>query len=468
MRDIQILVVAPVGWNVELLSKWDPYHFAFQFVESFPSDGFSAWRTSTSVSGEQLDVATTCSAFGGGYAQHALNRLFTQALLRLNPKIVVIVGLAGCTVDLVRVADLLGIPVLLILDAPREPLDSLSEATLVWLKSSITACKSIVSHEKGVDSLWPKEWFAGELQNVADLATIVGELLAQTSSPSRYDYSHYEFSQRDHPLLVRMQRGSTQHFEGCKNVVDIACGVGIFLDCLRLAGINAKGIERDVRIARYAQEMGLDVTAADALEFLDQTRDSFDGVFCSHFVEHLPFEAVQRMLQLIARRTIKGGILVLVFPDPESIRSQLLGFWRDPEHVRFYHPELITLIAATVGFELEWSSYIEQPHSVPPFADQPSPLQRVGAPPILTAAEGASAQSFGEKVLQRLGLVTHKRFRRLEDRLSEWSSEMTLYSRQRAVFDEQLEDRTNVLWSVNQTWSWNDNVTLRLRKRFDL
>lgn len=468
MREFQMLVVAPVGWGMELVSQWKPYHFAFQFVENFPSDGFSAWRTGASVSGEQIDVATTCSAFAGGYAQHALNRFFSQALLRLNPQIVVIVGLTGCTVDLVRVADLLGIPVLLVLVEPKEPLDSLSDATLVWLKSSIAACTSIVSYDERVDSLWPQEWFAAELANVIDLEVIVGEILARTSSPSRYDYSLYEFSQRDHPLLVRMQRSNTQHFEGCNRVLDLACGVGIFLDCLRQAGIEAKGVERDVRIARYAQGMGLDVTAADALEFLDQTRDNFEGVFCSHFLEHLPFEAVQRILQLIARRMIKGGILVLVFPDPESIRSQLLGFWRDPEHVRFYHPELIALIAATVGFELEWSSYLEQPHSAPPFAAHPVPLQRVGTPPLLSAAKGASPRSFGERVLQRLGLVTHERFLRLEDRLSEWSSEMALYFRQHAKFDEQLEDRTNMLWSVNQTWSWNDNVTLRLRKQFDL
>jgi O-antigen chain-terminating methyltransferase len=214
--------------------------------------------------------------------------------------------------------------------------------------------------------------------------------------------------------------------------------------------------------------MGLDVTVADALEFLDQTRDSFDGVYCSHFVEHLPFEAVKRTLQLIARRMVKGGILVLVFPDPESIRSQLLGFWRDPEHVRFYHPELIALIAATVGFELEWSSYMEQPHSVAPFTANPPPSDRVGAPPLLVGGESVSALGFGERVLQLLGLVTQKRFRRLEERLSGWSNELAVYFRQCAEFDQQLENRTNVLWSVNQTWSWNDNVTLRLRKHVDL
>jgi hypothetical protein len=54
----------------------------------------------------------------------------------------------------------------------------------------------------------------------------------------------------------------------------------------------------------------------------------------------------------LVRAVEPGGTVVLVFPDPESIRSQLLGFWRDPEHVRFYHPDLIELMARAHGLGL--------------------------------------------------------------------------------------------------------------------
>lgn len=464
MSDLQMLVVAPLGWDAGVLSRWNPHSLEFRFVESYPPDGLSAWRASATVNRETVDVAASCYSYGGGYAQHALNRLYSQALLRLSPRVVVIVGLAGCTVDLIRVADLLNISVVLILEAPVEPLDGVSESTQAWLKSSLAACKYVVSGLLPVNTGWPADWLGENAIQSSELGMAVDKLLAQPVSVTHYDYSLYEFCQRDHPLLVRMQRADVRHFKGCSNVLDIACGVGIFLDCLRQDGIKAVGVERDFRIAQYARGMGLQVTVSDALEFLDQSQQSFDGIYCSHFVEHLPFEAVERVLQLVARRISKGGILVLVFPDPESIRSQLLGFWRDPEHVRFYHPELITLMAATAGLELEWSSYMEQPHQVVPFTASPPPIVRHRAPPLLSVAQHTKVRSFGERLLQSLGLVSESRFRHMEEQLLEWSEALALKTQQLAEVDQQLEDRTNTLWKINQTWCWNDNVTLCFRK----
>jgi SAM-dependent methyltransferase len=450
-----------------LLSRWSAYYLEFQFVESFPTDGFSAWRTISTIEREVINVAASCCSYNGGYSQHALNRFFSQAILRIRPKLVVIVGLTGCTVDLIRVAKLLGIPVVLIIDGPAQALDSLDEAAHAWLRSSLAACEYIVCAKEKVDPSWPEAWISESSVDAEALESIIEKLVAQTFPQTYYDYSLYEFSQRDHPLLVRMQRKDTEHFTGCTKVLDLACGVGIFLDCLRQEGINSEGVERDFRIAEYARGMGLNVTVSDALEFLDQSDTNYDGIYCSHFVEHLPVDAVQRVLQLIAQRMTKGGTLVLVFPDPESIRSQLLGFWRDPEHVRFYHPELITLMAATVGLDLEWSSYKEQPHDIVPFTSLPPPILRDADIPILPATEHAQERGLGQRLLQSLGLVTERRFLRLEDRLVEWSKAVRSHAQQSVEVDQSLEKRTSILWAVNQTWGWNDNVTLRLRKRFD-
>ncbi len=448
-----------------MFAGWRYYDLAFRFVDEYPADGFSAWRTETSPRGETIDVAAHCHAYSGGYAQHALNRFFSQAILRYQPRVVVVVGLTGCTVDLLRVADLLGIPAVLILDGPVEPPDSLSEATREWLRSSLASCQAILAPQEMPDSSWPHAWL--DRQNVTGLGvlgTLLDRLVEQSLPERSFDYSTYEFCQRDHPLLVNMQRNDVRHFQGSSMVLDLACGVGIFLDCLRQSGINAEGVERDPRIAQYARGMGLKVTTDDALDYLENTAERFAGIYCSHFVEHLPLEGVQRMLQLTAQRVANGGILVLVFPDPESIRSQLLGFWRDPEHVRFYHPELITSMAAIHGLELEWSSYVDQPHRVVPFTETPNPVDQGTPFPALPVIVEQDRRGLAEKMLQRFGLVSERKFRRLEDRLTEWSRTLEHQSRQYVDASKQLEERTRSLWDVNQTWAWNDNVTLRFRK----
>jgi O-antigen chain-terminating methyltransferase len=458
-------MVAPVGWTQPVPGEWQEYTLAYQFVDHFPPDGFSAWRLASDVTGESVEIAAGARCYAGGFAQHALNRFFSQAVLRCRPNVVVVVGLVGCTVDLLRVANLLEIPSVLILDAPSEPIESLDASTLAWLESSLSYCRHILTRSDEERALWPVEWLRDcALGDASNLGAVLTAMVEASAPVHRYDYSIYEFSQRDHPLLVNMQRGDTRHFADCGSVLDIACGVGIFLDCLQQQGINAQGVERDPRVAEYARGMGLNVATDDALAFLSKSSARFDGIYCSHFIEHLPTEAVQELLQLLANRLEAGGVLVLVFPDPESIRSQLLGFWRDPEHVRFYHPELVTTMAATLGLELEWSSYDEQPHRVGPFPDIPLPVDQIDPLPALAEPPVIRVEGFKEKLLRKLGLVSETRLQQLQTQMLAWSNAVVAQSRQQAVARQQLEQRTDALWDINQTWAWNDNVTLKLRK----
>ena len=84
--------------------------------------------------------------------------------------------------------------------------------------------------------------------------------------------------------------------------------------------------------------------------------ERYDGIFCSHLMEHLPFDRVTRLVELITTRLDPGGVLALVFPNPGSIRLHLFGFWRDPEHVRFYNGNLIASVCQHYGLEMEYSN----------------------------------------------------------------------------------------------------------------
>jgi len=432
----------------------------YSYVDDTRHDGFAAWRTAEAAGSETIEVSRDSEHFVGGYTRHALNRFFGQALLRLKPSLVLIAGLSGCTADLPRVARLLGVPVVLALGKPASGLDDLDVATERWLRASLSNCDRVLLGDAAPGD-WPTAWLGGRELETLSLAEAAATSLGGTAPAFHYDYSLYEFCQRDHPLLVGMQQGETAHFRGCRQVLDLACGVGIFLDCLRREGIAGIGVERDPRIAEYARGMGLDVATADALAYLEGGTVNFDAVHCSHFIEHLPVEAVTRLLELLFERLPADGLLVLVFPDPESIRSQLLGFWRDPEHVRFYHPELVSAMAMACGFELESSSYDDQPHRVVPFTEDPPELPAIAGP----AAVAGSAHEPGllERLLGLVGLASSGRVAALEQRLEDLTRGLEAHAKVSAS----LADRTEVLWDINRTWAWNDNVTLRLRKPAD-
>lgn len=438
----------------------DLFTLEYQYVDTTRNDGFAAWRTAATGGSEKVEVSRDCEPFSGGYTRHALNRFFGQALLRLKPSLVLISGFTGCTADLPRVARLLGVPVVLALGKPSGGLDDIDAATERWLRASLSDCDRILLGD-AAPADWPSAWLGGRELETLSLAEAAATALGGTVPAFHYDYSLYEFCQRDHPLLVGMQQGETAHFRGCRQVLDLACGVGIFLDCLRREGIAGIGVERDPRIAEYARGMGLDVVSEDALAYLEGHAGDYDAVHCSHFIEHLPVEAVTRLLELLFERLPAGGVLVLVFPDPESIRSQLLGFWRDPEHVRFYHPELVSAMAMACGFELESSSYDDQPHRVVSFAEDPPELPSIAGPAAV--AGRAPEPGLLERLLGLIGLASSGRVAALEQRLED----LTRGLEEHAEVSASLADRTDVLWDVNRTWAWNDNVTLRLRKPAD-
>ena len=147
---------------------------------------------------------------------------------------------------------------------------------------------------------------------------------------ARFDYAEYEFTLRDRQVMRDELAAHVTYFRDCRRVLDLACGSGVFLELLAEAGIPALGVERNPRVVAWVRQHGWDAVEQDVFTFLEQTTESYDGVFCSHFLEHLPFEQVLRFFELLAPRVSAAGTVVLVVPNPESIRMHLFGFWRDP------------------------------------------------------------------------------------------------------------------------------------------
>lgn len=390
------------------------------------------------------------------FDQHVLNRTLAQMILRERPDAVYLRGLYGCTLDLPKVAKLLGLPVCL--EAQRLPESSTLDGRTAIALSSMLAGVDVLVMDAPQNIDLPMGDMPVQVDSREEGISALMKQKPDSSSPLERDYALYEFCLRDHPLLVEMQRQYLPHFHGCASVLDLGCGAGIFLEMLGDAGIAAMGVERSPVIAEYARGMGLAVEAADALNFLRSDQRGFDGIYCSHFIEHLPFDAVRELVSRMASALNPGGVLLLVFPDPESIRSQLLGFWRDPEHVRFYHPELIELLGVSSGLACEWKSYDDQPHEVGPFPTHAgSETEIFSFPPLTPGPHRNDQPQWLWRVLGKLGVGPLSSSRQQLTALADG------YRRQGQALDA-MRARVDDLWKVNQTWAWQDNAALRFRK----
>lgn len=271
----------------------------------------------------------------------------------------------------------------------------------------------------------------------------------------RFDYSHYEFTLRDRQRNREMQSGYVAHFQGCHKVLDLACGSGIFLELLAEHGIPALGVERNPAVAAWVKQHDWDVVEQDVFAFLEQTTGTYDGVFCSHFLEHLPFEQVLRFFELLAPRVSPAGIVVIVVPNPESIRMQLLGFWRDPEHVRFYHPELLEAVCRHAGLEVIHTNREEVPHLLPPLVLPQAGETDRDRPPRPGGWLKEKLRSGYFQLLRRLRLIPAADLPALEARLRQ---EMDAQRKAIAAWAGGAGD------AINSMWARPDNAAIVCRK----
>lgn len=209
----------------------------------------------------------------------------------------------------------------------------------------------------------------------------------------RFNYYNYEMQVRNLEIVEKHLQGFLPYFAKCQHVIDVGCGTGLFLQMLlHNAGIAATGIENNPGLVEKLRSQGLNVIQGSADSIWPSVNCKFDGLFCSHLIEHLEFEQVVDLIEGFADKIATGGIAVFAFPNPESLQMQLFHFWIDPQHVRFYHPKLIEAILCHYGFEIthsfsqgHWgpSNNIRSPQPLQPIktngnSKQPSPLRKFG------------------------------------------------------------------------------------------
>ncbi len=145
-------------------------------------------------------------------------------------------------------------------------------------------------------------------------------------------------------------------FDGCDNVLDIPCGHGEFLEILKKQGTNGKGVDLDPELCREDEKKGLDVVCGDAFDYLDGVSPgTLDGVFSSHFMEHITYDQICAFIEKCAVALAKDGRIVIVTPNVHSLSLHLDWFHRDTDHRGWVHPEFLESILTQSGFKVKES-----------------------------------------------------------------------------------------------------------------
>jgi O-antigen chain-terminating methyltransferase len=194
-----------------------------------------------------------------------------------------------------------------------------------------------------------------------------------------YKYVGFEDQFRGSREVIRARLESyLPIFEGQKDVLDVGCGRGEFLDLLNARGITARGIDLNHEMAEVCRARGLDVTEADAVGYLASIADaSLGGIFAAQVVEHLEPGYLLRFLDLAFQKLRPGGRIVLETLNPACWVAFFESYIRDITHRWPLHPDTLKYLVVASGFtkaDIEYRSPVPpqdrlQPIAVPAGAD---------------------------------------------------------------------------------------------------
>jgi SAM-dependent methyltransferase len=172
---------------------------------------------------------------------------------------------------------------------------------------------------------------------------------------SEIDYVEFEarFRGTGEEIERRLERylPLAEEIKGRGPLLDLGCGRGEALALFTSRGVAARGVDSSERMVELCRARGLQATTGDAIQALEATpAGTLGGVVSFHVVEHLPVQALDRLVRAAFVALAPGGVMALETPNPLSLVVAARNFWLDPTHLRPIHPDALESLCQRAGF----------------------------------------------------------------------------------------------------------------------
>ena len=140
-----------------------------------------------------------------------------------------------------------------------------------------------------------------------------------------------------------------------KNILDVGCGAGFFLQRAKKRGWNVTGIEPSIQAVEYAQSRGFNVIKTIFESYYKSTNDKFDSIHLNFVLEHTR-DATNICESCFNLLKPKGVICVEVPNDFNMLQHIVLKkskkppYWIDREHVNYFSFDSLANLLKKTGF----------------------------------------------------------------------------------------------------------------------
>ena len=153
--------------------------------------------------------------------------------------------------------------------------------------------------------------------------------------------------------LKQKTRWIEKEKRGQKELLDIGCGNGHFLQACQNAGWNIQGMELDPATAARAESM-LGINVYPSIQNIPKDK-MFDLISLWHVLEHV-YE-LEEYFKFFNARIAKEGVLILALPNSQSFDAHYFKeYWAAydvPRHIYHFDPNTIESLAKKYGFKLK-------------------------------------------------------------------------------------------------------------------
>jgi 2-polyprenyl-3-methyl-5-hydroxy-6-metoxy-1,4-benzoquinol methylase len=185
---------------------------------------------------------------------------------------------------------------------------------------------------------------------------------------------------------------TVQRYSQGGRLLDLGCGSGSFLHCLRGGAWTLWGIEMSAAAAQLARTRNLATILTDDVVQAPFPPETFDVITCFHVFEHMtsPREVLAKVKEWLK----PGGIFCVHVPNIEAAEGRLFGsYWYPlelPRHLFHFSPRSLRQLAQASGLEevrvtTAKVSFVE--YSTRYMVDEALRKAGVPRPPLAEAAE---------------------------------------------------------------------------------
>lgn len=162
-----------------------------------------------------------------------------------------------------------------------------------------------------------------------------------------FDFENYFRGSRE--TIKEWQNVYVPYFKGRKNVLDIGCGRGEFLELLTEAGVDVTGVDVYSKFVEYCKSLNLNIVEADGITYL-RNQEKVGGIFASQLIEHLGTGNMIEFCRLAYQKLEEDCYLVMETPNPMCLAVFTHAFYIDPSHNKPIHPLTVQYILERAGF----------------------------------------------------------------------------------------------------------------------